>query len=147
MNRSVGWETKRLSNLFHRKLIADCGSTHTFMQGKIISYLAHHSDRDIFQRDLEAEFQIRRSTASGILQIMERDGLICRKTVACDARLKKLILTPKALALHHKIETHIHQVEEQAIRGLSEEELTAFFAVLDKIRNNFDLQEEEHHHD
>ena len=36
----------------------------------------------MFQRDVEAEFNIRRSTATGILQLMEKNGFLLREPVA-----------------------------------------------------------------
>ena len=71
----------------------------TGMQGWIIGFLHRNEDRDMFQRDVEAEFNIRRSTATGILQLMEKTASSAG-AVAYDARLKKLVLTPKALAVH-----------------------------------------------
>ena len=35
-------------------------------------YLASNRDKDIFQKDIEYNFSIRRSTVSGILQLMEK---------------------------------------------------------------------------
>ena len=51
---------------------------------------------DIYQKDVEKEFQIRRSTATGTLQILEKNGFIRREPVKQDARLKKLVPTDKA---------------------------------------------------
>ncbi len=38
--------------------------------------------KEIFQKDIEAEFNIRRSTATGILKLMEKNGFINRQTSA-----------------------------------------------------------------
>lgn len=51
------------------------------MNGWVIVYLAHNSDRDVFQRDLEERFNVRRSTVSNILSLMEKKGLIKRESV------------------------------------------------------------------
>jgi hypothetical protein len=60
----------------------------TPMQGRVIGFVSHHADQDVFQRDLERAFEIRRSTASAILQTMERDGLLTREPVPYDAGSK-----------------------------------------------------------
>lgn len=108
----------------------------TAIQCIILDYLYENRGRDIFQRDLEAEFQIRRSTVTGILQGMERRGLVLRLPVAQDARLKKLALTEIGLALHAKAERNIRSVEERALEGVSEEDLLIFRRTLERIKQN-----------
>ena len=135
----VGGEIHRLSHLFKRRLDDGMPPETTSMQGRIIGFLCHNAEREIFQRDVEAEFGIRRSTATGILQLMEKNGLLRREPVACDARLKKLVLTEKAIAQHECIVARIRTTEARAVRGIEPAELETFFAVLEKIRRN--LQE------
>ena len=52
---------------------------------------------DLRQKDFEQQFNIRRSTASNILALIEKNGLIQRESVPYDARLKKIVLTDKAI--------------------------------------------------
>mgnify|MGYP002980682515 CR=1 FL=1 len=64
----------------------------TNMQRHVLHYILLQSmSRDIYQKDVEAEFQIRRSTATGILQLLEKNGFILRKAEDRDARLKKIV--------------------------------------------------------
>lgn len=138
----IGPEIKTLSNLIKRsidnsKVISDVNKL-TGMHGWFIGYLYHNRDKDIFQRDLEDEFSIRRSTATGILQLMEKNLLITRETVDYDARLKKLILTPKAIAIHEEITKEFNQLEEQLAKGLTEEEIDTFFLLINKIKKNME---------
>ena len=65
----------------------------TAMHGWILGYLCRNEDKDIFQKDIEAEFKICRSTVTNILKLMEKKGYIRRESVPYDARLKKLVLT------------------------------------------------------
>ena len=46
-------------------------------------------EKDIFQKDLEKEFDLKRSSVSLLLNNMEKSDLIQRVPVAEDARLKK----------------------------------------------------------
>jgi DNA-binding MarR family transcriptional regulator len=94
------------------------------------------SNKDIFQRDIEELLQIRRSTASTLLQGMEAKGLIRREPVAFDARLKKLVLTEKSIAAHKQIATNISSFENKLTKDILEEELKTFFQVINKIKNN-----------
>lgn len=132
--RSVWQQVKRLMN---RHLTENDGYGLTGMQFAIVSYLARESaERDVFQKDLEQKFDIRKSTVTGILNTMERDGLLLRETVPYDARLRKMMLTDKALQAKENTEQVIESVESQLSKGLSEEEITTFLNILEKISKN-----------
>ena len=82
------WETpqvipaqlRRVNNLIFRKIgqIARTNGVEavTPMHGWIMEYLYRHSETPVFQRDIEREFSITRSTVTNILQLMERKGYI-----------------------------------------------------------------------
>lgn len=136
--RHAGGEIHRVSHLFKRVLDEGMPPEMTGMQGHIIGFICRNEGHAVFQRDIEAEFGIRRSTATGILQLMEKNGLLRREPVEYDARLKKLVLTPKALALHECIVTRIRTVEAQAVQGVDPAQLKIFFSVLDQVRGNLE---------
>jgi len=102
--KSVGIQLRRLNNQIRRYM--DCSASKkkvdsvTGTNGWIICYLANHRDTEIFQKDLEKRFGITRSTASKVLSLMERKGLIARQSVPYDARLKKIALTQKAIDIN-----------------------------------------------
>ena len=132
--RSVWQQVKRLMN---RHLTENNSYGLTGMQFAIVSYIAKESaERDVFQKDLEQKFDIRKSTVTGILNTMERDGLLLRETVPYDARLRKMILTDKALQAKQNTEQVIDSVESQLSKGLTEEEITTFLSILEKISKN-----------
>ena len=55
----------------------------TNMQRLILHYILFQSlERDIYQKDIEREFKIRRSSATGILQLLEKHGFIRRKLLS-----------------------------------------------------------------
>lgn len=140
--KAIGFEIRTISNLIKRNLeksptkkyIDNLTGTH----GWIIGYLCHNTHKDIFQRDLENEFSIRRSTATGILKLMEKNELIIREPVPSDARLKKIILTQKALDMHELVRKDIKQLETQLIQGLSNDEVEAFFSIIEKMKKNME---------
>ena len=110
------------------------GSTET--ECLIMGFLCDHPDRALYQRDVEEAFCIRRSTASRFLQNLERDGMLVRQSVPQDARLKKLIPTEKALAVHADIAEKFQIAEKLMTAGLAEEELEQFIATARKIQRN-----------
>ena len=71
-----------------------------------------------------------------MLQRMEKNGMIKRVGVDYDARLKKIVLTDRAVEIQEMIENRFAELEKKIKDGISEEELQTFFAVLSKIRKN-----------
>ena len=108
----------------------------TAMHGWTISYLCKNQDKDVFQKDFESAFSIRKSTASRILKSMESNGLITRQSVSYDSRLKKIVLTDDALKLHEDIKTRREILEQTLLSGIPEEKLDVFFEVMDAMKEN-----------
>ena len=140
MQRKIGIDIHRLDNRI-RRCVQRTASQHEMeavsgTNGRIIRFLSEHTDRDIYQKDLESEFGITRSTASRVLRLMEQKGLVERQSVPQDARLKKLVLTEKAIALHSSVEARIRRMETLISAGLTEEEMAQFLATAAKIEQN-----------
>lgn len=100
MQRKIGIDIHRLDNRI-RRCVQRTASQHEMeavsgTNGRIIRFLSEHADRDVYQKDLEGEFGITRSTASRVLRLMEQKGLLERQSVPHDARLKKLVLTERS---------------------------------------------------
>jgi DNA-binding MarR family transcriptional regulator len=141
----VGFEIKVLSNLLKRainkQITKNYGQELTGMQGMIIGYISHHSkERDIYQRDIETNFNIRRSSVTGILQTMEKNELLVRESVSHDARLKRLVLTDKAEKINKIIHQSITEVEDRLQQDLTEIELAQFFHTIEKIKKNISTE-------
>ncbi|WP_455539289.1 MarR family winged helix-turn-helix transcriptional regulator [Terrisporobacter sp.] len=139
-DKMVGFEIKTVHNLLKRDFeslpIHDKIKDVTGMQKWIIGYLSDNNEKDIFQKDLEEEFSIRRSTATGILQLLEKNNLITRQPVSYDARLKKIVLTQKALNIQDEINEEIKVHEEKISKDISKDDLEIFFKVMEQIRVN-----------
>lgn len=108
------------------------------MQSRIIGFIHSRQNKDIFQKDIEELLKIRRSTATGMLNTLEKKGLLERQPVSYDARLKKLVITPKGIQFSEKAVECIQSVERKVRSGLTEEEIENFFDVLNKIRKNME---------
>lgn len=119
-----------------------CADNMTGMHGWAIGYFYDHRGEDVFQRDFEKACNIRRSTATSILQLMEKNGLIVRESVPYDARLKKITLTEKALQMHRQVDDAFNALEDKLRSRLSEEETTTFFAVLKKIQQEVEADDQ-----
>ena len=130
----IGFQIRTLSHLVKRTVdqaaFGGVDDHPTGVQGWIIGYLYKNRDKEVFQRDIQEQFSIRRSTVTGILQLMEKNGLITRSSVEQDARLKKLELTPRAIELHERIERSVRQVEERISHCLTPEENFPLLSLL-----------------
>ena len=140
--RKLGFEIHRTSRIVKRYMDKDASKSYveniTGTHGWVIGYLYNNRHRDIFQKDFEQEFNIRRSTASSILSLMEKNDLIKRESVPYDARLKKITLTKKALEIQSIVEKDFERFENTMKQNISDEELEIFFGVLEKININME---------
>ena len=139
-SRKLGFEISLTSRLIRRYFDNDTTKLYidkmTGTHGWAIGYFYHNRDKDIFQKDFEQEFNIRRSTASNILSLMEKNGLIKRESVPYDARLKKITLTDKAVDIQHIVDKTFIELEKTLKKDITQEQLEVFYRVLDKINSN-----------
>lgn len=136
----IGIVVRCLSNEIGRAASAvaanELGDSATGLQSWIVRYLYDNRNQEVFQKDLEVHFSVRRSTMTTILKLMEKNGMITKESVTRDARLKRLILTPAALEMQKRIRRGIDTLEERMRIGINEAELEEFFRIADKIQNN-----------
>lgn len=134
--RVVGMVSNQIKRQLDGIILND---TLTGMQGRFLHFiLSHSSEHDLFQKDLEEEFNLRRSTATGILQLMEKGGLLYRKSVDYDARLKKIVVTPKGKEQRERVKESLRAMEERLQRGISAEDLAVFFRVMEQMSKNLE---------
>ena len=94
--KSICFSLKRVNHIvergIHTSLAAAGFDEITNMHGWILGFL-YHAQRPVYQKDIESNFGIARSTVTNILQLMEKKGYLTRTTDEHDARLKRLELT------------------------------------------------------
>lgn len=142
---SIGYRMRLIHNCIHKHMEAKRRANEddvTGMQRWILIYLKKQGEKEIYQKDIEQEFRVSRATASNMLQLMERKGLITRETASCDARQKRLMLTPEARKLLDRAEQDIYEMEARIQEGFSEEEKKKLREYLDRIMKNIGVTEE-----
>lgn len=137
----VGHRIKTINNLMKRNMNKFFGhepDNATLMHTWIIGFVQQREERGLetFQKDIEEEFSINRSTTSEMLKLMCKKGMIERVPVSCDKRLKKIILTKESYEFNKKIEQQMLHVHHLFIEGLSQEEIDAFLTTCDKLIDN-----------
>ncbi len=137
-DKNIVFELKTLDRLMRKTIEKEFAALEdddqmTRMHHWIIGYLYREQDKDIFQRDVEAEFKISRSTTSSMLTLMEKKGLIVRQGVPGDARLKKLTLTEKARQLHLLHINKINEIDAVINGAITPEEKQEMLKIIGKL--------------
>ncbi len=140
--KNIGFNVRRLSNYIKRDIEKSSASGKIVLpkgvNGWAIHYFYENRDKQVFQRDFENRFSIRRSTASNILKTMEQNGFIERVSVLNDARLKQIILTEKAIKIHEEIMRDIERREALLRKGFTDAEIDEFLAMIDRLISNLE---------
>lgn len=140
----VGRQIHILSHqLKRRRMLCEQGDSElTTMQRSVLNYILLSSMmRDVYQKDIEKEFDVRRSTATGILQLMEKNGLVYREGVPQDARLKRIVPTEKAIAMRESVIENICETEDILAMDINPEEYEICIRVLKQMSENLTKHE------
>lgn len=143
--KDVGRLVNILSNQLKRHFLVPVDDNGlTMLQRHMLHFIIMASmHKEIYQKDVEAEFHIRRSTATGMMQLLERKGFICRESVERDGRLKRIVPTEEALALREGMLEDIRHVEERMLEGVGEEELSNCVRTLARMVKNLSCEEQD----
>ncbi len=137
--RFIGIELRSLNNAVRRYLenseAPSSGDKLTCSNAWIIGYLSR-AEGDVYQKDLEEEFGVTRSTISKVLMLLEKKGIIMRVGVMHDARLKKLVLTEKGREIASQMNENGERMEAQLTNGFTDEELSQLAEYMRRMREN-----------
>lgn len=134
----VGRCIGKLSNQIRRRLDAlSSRDGISGSQGRILHFVVAQQE-DVFQKDIEQEFSMRPSSATEMLKLMEKNGLIRRESLAQDGRLKKIIVMDKAAVLREQVTADLDELEQDLIRGISPSQLETFFGVIRQMTENLE---------
>lgn len=110
----------------------------TIMQKHILKFiLLETMHKDLYQKDIEEEFQIRKSTVTGYVQLMEKNGYLTRESVKGDARKKRLVPTEKAEGLRQAILEDIKLSEKRMEKGIPDEQLNELIERAGALRKKY----------
>lgn len=124
-----------LSNQIRR--IFNLSTNNTGAQTRVLCFvLDNYLDRDIYQKDIQKALNIGGSTISVLLKKMENNGMIKRKRVAEDDRLKKIVPTSRTIMMKEKLNQDIQNIEKKLLSEIPEEELATYLKVTKKMISN-----------
>ena len=145
MEKDCGALVNMLSRKVKRRLnVTLQGLGITAIQSRVIYYILIHCEQGpVFQRDIEQVFSLSRSTATGILQQLEKKEIIRRESVAMDARLKSLVPTRRATELDAQVRACLRQTDQVLTRGLSDGQVQLFKEIAAAMTQNLEQAEAE----
>lgn len=124
-----------LSNQIRR--IFNLSTNNTGAQTRVLCFvLDNYLDRDIYQKDIQKALNIGGSTISVLLKKMENNGMIKRKRVVEDDRLKKIVPTSRTIMMKEKLNQDIQNIEKKLLSEIPEEELATYLKVTKKMISN-----------
>ncbi len=135
-NRHAARYINNLSNKLRRRIDAfPSRAVFSGSQGKVLHFVLAQN-HDVFQKDIEEEFGLRPPTATQLLKKMEQDGLIRREVMAEDGRLKRILVSEKALQYKDVVITDLINLEEELTKEIPQEEMDIFFRIIEKMMEN-----------
>ena len=128
-------EMVNLNCIWHRmieKRMSDLGLTS--IQSRMLGYVyfQRRQEKKVFQRELEEEFKIRKSSVTSVIQILEKKGLVRRIGVP-ERPEKELVLTEQGIAVQETVLERLNRLEDMANQALGEEERKLWFSCIRKI--------------
>lgn len=127
-------------------LIKKCADTHRMSdserlnrtQIQILTYLIRHEDEEICQKDLENETGLKKASITGALDSLEDKQAIVRLESNIDRRRNVIVLADRAIRYRNELEKVYEDINKNIARGISDEELSIFLQVIEKIKKNIE---------
>lgn len=89
---------------------------------------------DLSLSSLSGRIKANNSTVTGIIDRMEREGLVRRERSQTDRRMVLIRLTDKGRALAGQIEVQPMEIFRQAVAALPKSEMQTLFSILDRVQ-------------
>jgi MarR family transcriptional regulator, transcriptional regulator for hemolysin len=140
-NTSTDWEL-RLGFLIHdvsrlrRSAFDRCLKplNVTRSQWWVLAYLSR--DEGMTQSQLAEELDLGKVAIGGLIDRLERTGLLRREADPNDRRIKRIFLNPKSKELIETMREVNHKMNEHILAGLSAGQLNIAARTLSKIKHN-----------
>jgi len=108
----------------------------TDAQFNILMLLKYNGGKKVSQQDLSDRLVVNKSNIVGLVDRLEKAGLVTRKTAARDRRSNHIIFTPKGKKLMHSIEQQYFARIDQVMNSLALRQKRELTAALDSLRQH-----------
>ncbi|MGH6626521.1 MAG: MarR family winged helix-turn-helix transcriptional regulator [Burkholderiaceae bacterium] len=106
----------------------------TRSQWWVLAYLSRQDG--MTQSQLAEELDLGKVAIGGLIDRLEKSGLLRREPDATDRRVNRVFLEPQSRQLISKMRKVSHQMNEVILRGIPDAELTASTHTLDGMKRN-----------
>jgi MarR family transcriptional regulator, organic hydroperoxide resistance regulator len=120
---------RKLLNVFFEK-----GYDITFEQWTILNVL--YVEPGLIQSEIATKTYKDKTNVTRILDVLSKKGYVVREDHEKDRRSSCIYLTAEGKRMFEDLIPYTESINEQFIKGLSDEELKIFTSVLDRICNN-----------
>ena len=103
------------------------------IQACLIRYV--HERDIVYQKDLEKDFKVRKSSITSMLNTMEKSGVIKRESEESDLRKKRIVLTDKGISIHNEIGKKLKELLDETFSDLTEEDRQNLENIFIKINS------------
>lgn len=107
----------------------------TGTQACVLGEISHAAQegRPYYQKNIEHHFGMRRSSANSLISSLEQNGYLTREPVKEDARLKRLVLTPKGIETCANIQQRLDDFEASLSSLFTKEEEHQLLTLLKRL--------------
>ena len=99
--------------------------------------LAYLSRKDgMTQSQLAEELDLGKVAIGGLIDRLEKSGLVRREADATDRRVNRVFLQPRSKQLIAKMRRVSHQMNEVILKGLQHDDLEIFASTLEGMKHN-----------
>lgn len=106
----------------------------TRSQWWVLAYLSREDG--MTQSQLAEELDLGKVAVGGLIDRLEKSGLVSRRADATDRRVNRVFLEPKSKQLITKMRKVSHRMNEKILEGLTDENLEGTALTLDGMKRN-----------
>lgn len=142
MKRYIARDLSQLTNMLLNRVTKYTNPMDyiNFTQLGIMHYLLDNQDKEICQKDIEIQMQLKKASITGALDSLEAKHAIKRIVDKNDRRKNIIVIDKEALKYKDKISMYLNDIEKKITQGINEKELDTFCMVMEKMISN--LKEE-----
>lgn len=137
MKKDLTFYFKCISKHIEQKAIAYVNDNGlTLKQGRAIDFLNSRPNKSASQKEIGRFFKVSHPTVTGIVQRMEKQGLVSVDPSRKGRASKMLTLTEKGIAICRRGEELVADFDETMLKGFTEEEAAALVSMLARVCEN-----------
>ncbi len=106
---------------------------------KVLINLYMAGDRGLIQSDLSTKINVSRANITGLVERLEKEGLVVRNDDPSDKRVFRVCLTSRAFALMHAFIPIHNEFMHRIMMPLDKNEKELFISLLKKLNKGLEL--------